>query len=67
MSDKPRPLSRLMTMREVSAETGIEWETLRRWRKNGEGPPAGKFGSSVRYRAEDVQAWIDEHFQQESA
>lgn len=56
-------LTRLLTMREVAEATGIEWETLRRWRKNGTGPPAAKFGGSVRYREADVQAWIDAHFE----
>ena len=33
--------------------------TIQSWRSSGDGPRFVKFGRSVRYRAEDVAAFID--------
>lgn len=44
---------------EVSALTSIPRETLRYWRKRGEGPTWAKFGASVRYPLADLRAWIE--------
>ncbi|MCB7128410.1 MAG: helix-turn-helix domain-containing protein [Candidatus Brocadiales bacterium] len=32
--------------------------TLRWWRSIGRGPPFVKCGDAVRYRAEDLEAWV---------
>ena len=34
--------------------------TLRRWRRNGHGPTFLKIGRKVRYKHDDVLAWIDD-------
>jgi hypothetical protein len=36
----------------------VSVSTLRRWRVLKKGPPYLKAGASVRYRSEDIQAWL---------
>jgi len=44
---------------EVARILGVEPDTLRAWRRQGRGPAFIEVGSkTVRYRAEDVRAWI---------
>ena len=38
---------------------GFGVETVRRWRLRGQGPRFIKIGAMVRYRASDVQAWLE--------
>lgn len=33
--------------------------TLRRWRRNGHGPVFLRIGRKIRYKREDIEAWID--------
>ena len=42
---------------EVAELLGLSPRTLQNWRLNGEGPPFGKFGRSVRYSVATVEAW----------
>jgi len=49
----------LLTTRQVSDLTGIAAGTLSNWRAANRGPKHTRLGCSVRYRASDVQAWID--------
>lgn len=44
---------------EMASMFGIGVWGLRAWRKRGYGPPIVKFGRSVFYREEDVNAFID--------
>ena len=45
---------------EVARVTLMSVATVRRWRLTGKGgPPYLKIGAAVRYRREDVQAWLD--------
>lgn len=46
-----------LTAEELFERTGIPVETLRRWRRHGQGPVPTKFGRSVRYQLADVEAW----------
>ncbi len=50
----------LLTMRQVSELTGIKYETLRTWRKQGRGgPPSLTLDTgAVRYRHADVIEWV---------
>ena len=50
---------KLLDEKAVSAEYGIALPTLRGWRVRGNGPPFFKIGSSVRYRAEDIERWLE--------
>jgi predicted DNA-binding transcriptional regulator AlpA len=43
----------------VAKSLGLSVTTLRKWRGNGAGPKYLKIGGSVRYRAEDLQEYLD--------
>lgn len=45
---------------EVAIWLSISKRTLQGWRLNGEGPEFEKFGRSVRYASDTVEAWIAE-------
>ena len=49
----------LMTPEEVAAFLSMPVLTLRTWRKTGKGPRVYRIGRRVRYRREDVEAWVD--------
>ena len=57
----------LMTLEEVSAATGVSVPTLRYWRHHGTGPTSFKLGRRVRYRRSDVERWIQEQYQAQTA
>jgi excisionase family DNA binding protein len=43
---------------DVAELLGVPVGTLANWRASGKGPPYLQVGSHVRYRANDVDAWI---------
>jgi len=48
-----------LTQSQVAKMLGVTGETLRRWRANGTGPAARRFGPRlVRYAPSEVQQWI---------
>ncbi len=49
----------LLTIQDVSAYLGIPVATLYQWRYQGTGPQAARMGRHLRYRREDVDAWVD--------
>jgi excisionase family DNA binding protein len=51
---------RLMTIRELSEYLSVPIGTLYTWRSNGDGPRGIKVGKHVRYRAADVERWLEE-------
>lgn len=48
----------LMTEQEVSKRLTVSVASLRRWRLVQRGPAFLKVGSLVRYRPEDLEAWL---------
>jgi predicted DNA-binding transcriptional regulator AlpA len=50
---------KLLNDHEVARLTGLSVATLRRWRLLGKGPRYAKLGALVRYRLEDLQAFIE--------
>ena len=49
----------LMTIKDLSTRLGVSTSTLYRWRSEGTPmPPAIKLGGAVRWRPEDVEAWL---------
>ena len=52
--------SQILTLRGVSEWLGVPEQTLYRWRWEGKGPVGFRAGRGVRYRAVDVEAWIEE-------
>ena len=53
--------NRLMTTIEAADYLTLSKPTLERWRLTGEGPKFAKMGDAVRYRQEDLDAFIFEN------
>lgn len=51
-------LSSLLNEKDVSHITGLSLASVRRWRLLRQGPRYIKIGAAVRYRPQDVVAWL---------
>lgn len=51
-------LDSLLNERDVARVTGLSLATVRRWRLLRSGPRFLKIGAAVRYRREDLEAWL---------
>jgi hypothetical protein len=51
--------STLLTTDEVAAWLRRPPRSLVNWRYRGEGPPYLRVGGSIRYRAVDIERWLD--------
>jgi len=49
----------LLNEREVAARLSVSVASVRRWRLFGQGPKYLKVGAAVRYKLEDVTAWLE--------
>ncbi len=49
---------RLLNEHEVASLIGLSVASVRRWRLLKQGPRFLKIGAAVRYRPEDVSAWL---------
>jgi excisionase family DNA binding protein len=54
-------LSRLLTVQELADLLQIPAKTIYTWRYKRIGPPAVPMGKYLRFRVEDVAAWLEEH------
>jgi excisionase family DNA binding protein len=52
-------IGRLWSVEDLSAYLGVPVRTLYQWRTKRCGPPGRRVGRYVRYRPEDVEAWLD--------
>ena len=52
-------MANLMTETEVAKRLNVSRASLRRWRVLKRGPTFMKIGGLVRYRPEDLEAWLD--------
>ncbi|WP_020495668.1 helix-turn-helix transcriptional regulator [Sciscionella marina] len=52
-------MTKLMSINDVAEFLGIPVGTLYQWRTRGYGPTGRRIGKYVRYRPEDVEAWVD--------
>lgn len=52
-------LPELLTAREVAEYLRTTEAALAQWRCRGRGPAYRKLSTRVRYRAEDVRAWVE--------
>jgi excisionase family DNA binding protein len=50
---------RLMTIDELAAYLQVSDQTIYQWRRRGAGPRGFRVGRYVRFRREDVDAWLD--------
>lgn len=60
-------MGKLLLTAEVAERLRKPPETLRYWRHIGSGPPSFKVGRNVVYDEDDLQAWLDEQRQKQSA
>jgi predicted DNA-binding transcriptional regulator AlpA len=51
--------SELLTPKQLSEQLATPTAVLANWRYKGVGPKFIKLGSSIRYRASEVEAWLD--------
>lgn len=51
--------SSLLNENDVARITGLSVASVRRWRLLRSGPKYLKIGAAVRYKPEDVAAWLD--------
>ncbi|MBX6389684.1 MAG: helix-turn-helix domain-containing protein [Frankia sp.] len=49
---------RLWTVQDLAGFLGVPVNTVYKWRTTGDGPPGLRIGRHVRYRREDVEAWL---------
>lgn len=56
----PSPRPALLSTDELSAYLGVPTRTLEKWRSRRTGPLFVRVGIHVRYRTEDVDAWIEQ-------
>jgi excisionase family DNA binding protein len=54
-------VDQFLTPAEVAARFSVDVRTLRRWRKQGIGPQFYEVGRIVRYSADDVTSWLQQH------
>ncbi len=52
-------LSRLLTVQELANVLQVPVKTIYTWRYKRIGPPAVSMGKYLRFRPEDVAAWLD--------
>ncbi len=52
-------LETLITEHDVARVVGMSVASVQRWRLKRQGPMYLKIGAAVRYRPEDLKAWID--------
>lgn len=58
----PEQRGRLMSPEQVADALNMPVESLRSWRRRGLGPRWARIGKHIRYRAGDVEDWINETF-----
>jgi predicted DNA-binding transcriptional regulator AlpA len=51
-------LNELLTEHDVARITGLSVASVRRWRLLRQGPTYLKIGAAVRYKPEDLEAWL---------
>jgi predicted DNA-binding transcriptional regulator AlpA len=58
MSPTHKEIESLLNEYDVARITGLSVASVRRWRLLRQGPKYLKLGSAVRYRRDDVAAWL---------
>lgn len=56
MTDNPH---KLWTLDDVAVYLGVPKGTVYSWRTTGKGPVAHRIGKYLRYRPEDIEAWLN--------
>ena len=53
-------LPELLSLRELASYLGVPASSVYYWRTQGKGPPGFQVGKQLRFRATDVDAWLQE-------
>ena len=53
------PTNDLLTTIELAEYLKVPVESVRKWRKNRDGPRAVRVGRHIRYRRADIDAWLE--------
>lgn len=53
-------LPELLSLRELAEYLGVPPSSVYYWRTQGKGPPGFQIGKQLRFRAADVDAWVQE-------
>ena len=61
MKTKPQTAPKLLTVPEVAEICGIAPETVRRMTDRGAMPQPCRLGRAVRYRLDEIEAWIADY------
>ena len=59
--------SKLLSLQEVADYLDVPPATLYAWRHKGTGPRGIRVGRHVRYREDDVEAWLDTQLEGEGS
>jgi predicted DNA-binding transcriptional regulator AlpA len=59
MATANNTLEALLNEHDVARITGLSVASIRRWRLLHQGPKYIKIGAAVRYKPEDVSAWLE--------
>jgi DNA-binding transcriptional MerR regulator len=57
---RPEVIAPLWTVRDVAEYLQVPVQTLYFWRSTGYGPKARRIGKYLRYRPDEVAAWLDQ-------
>ncbi len=52
---------RWLSLQDLADELDISYQTIRRWHSQGRLPRSHRFGAVIRFKREDVDAWIEQH------
>lgn len=55
----PKPRMPLWSPQQLAEHCGVPVKTVYAWNHTGTGPKFSRVGKHVRYRPEDVDAWLD--------
>jgi predicted DNA-binding transcriptional regulator AlpA len=58
-TDVSRSMESLLNEHDVARITGLSVASVRRWRLLRQGPKYLKIGAAVRYKADDIAAWLE--------
>lgn len=59
MATANNTLETLLNEHDVARITGLSVASVRRWRLLRQGPKYIKIGAAVRYKSEDISAWLE--------
>lgn len=57
--DRDADMEKYLTTADVADALGLAERQVKRMRERGDGPPFSRIGRAVRYRREDVEAWVE--------